>query len=374
MDCMKDFNLFEIEDLVMDEDFIRWVNAPVPMDETYWVNWLNRNPHKQLIIAEARRIVESIRMEQPVKSTAMIDVEIDKLLEAIGTNKISRINAAAPPARRLPWKKYMAAACIVLVIVVSFTVLFWSKNKKLEDKFYDGTAWSRQMVENNNTTDQAVVLALPDGSSVELSPKSRISYDGRFDSLATRDVYLSGQALFTVKKIPSHPFRVFANEIVAKVLGTSFSVRAFEKDTVIRVTVCTGKVSVYPHNKAVLKESAIPNKLGGIIVTPNQQLVYEKSSQEFQKILLKNPVMLSAISLNKSMAYEDASVDKVFNDLRRDYGINIVYDNELLKKCTVNADLSNESFYRKLDLICKAIGAQYEVIDAQVVIQSNGCE
>ena len=111
-----------------------------------------------------------------------------------------------------------------------------------------------------------------------------------------------------------------------------------------------------------------------MILTPNQQLVYEKSSKEFQKILLENPVMIAPVSVNKSMSYEDAAIDKVFNDLGKDYGINIVYDNELLKNCTVNADLSNESFYRKLDLICRAVGARYEVIDAQVVIMSNGCQ
>jgi len=51
-----------------------------------------------------------------------------------------------------------------------------------------------------------------------------------------------------------------------------------------------------------------------------------------------------------------------------------VYDVELLKKCTVTADLRNESFYRKLDLICKAIGADYEIIDGQIVIVTKGCK
>ena len=232
---------------------------------------------------------------------------------------------------------------------------------------------SRQLIENVNTSKNTITVALPDGSTVKLASNSRISYEDKFDSLLTRDVYLSGQAFFSVKKNPHHPFRVFANEIVAKVLGTSFTIRAFEKDTVIQVTVSTGKVSVYSQGPTTVKESAAPNKLSGIIVTPNQQLVYEKSRQEFQKILLENPVMINAVSVNRSMAYEDAPIDKVFDDLGRDYGINIVYDSDVLKKCTVTANLSNESFYHKLDLICRAMGARYEVMDAQVVIQSNGC-
>jgi hypothetical protein len=74
------------------------------------------------------------------------------------------------------------------------------------------------------------------------------------------------------------------------------------------------------------------------------------------------------------MLYEEAPLEKVFSQLGNDYGINIVYDVELLRKCTVTADLRNEPFFRKLDLICKAIGADYEIIDGQIVIVTKGCK
>lgn len=370
---MKDFNLFEIEDFVMDEDFIRWVNGKGKTDNDYWENWLKRNPHKHLIVAEARRILESIGSEQSVIPPADIELEIEKVLQTISLR-------SGPPFKLSPvhhlsarWK--YSSAAILMVAVLGVSAWFFSRGKKAPEKFaYVAVTSSRQLIENVNNTKNTITVRLPDGSTVQLASNSRISYDGKFDSMLTRDVYLSGQAFFNVKKNTHQPFRVFANEIVAKVLGTSFTIRAFEKDTVIRVTVSTGKVSVYSQVQSTVKESAAPNKPGGIIVTPNQQLVYEKSSQEFQKILLENPVMINAVSVNKTMAYEDAPVDKVFDDLGRDFGINIVYDSDLLRKCTVTADLSNESFYRKLDLICRAMGAKYEVIDAQVVIQSNGCQ
>ncbi|MEP6724719.1 MAG: FecR family protein [Bacteroidota bacterium] len=370
---MKDFSLFEIADFVMDEDFIRWVNAKSKADDISWENWLKRNPHKHLIVAEARRILESIGSEQSVISPAVIDLEIEKLLQAINLHSELPVELK-PVYRLLPIWKY-AAAAILIIGVLGVSAWIFSGEKKAPGKFaYTAVTSSRQLIENINTSKNTITVPLPDGSTVKLASNSRISYEDKFDSMPTRDVYLSGQAFFNVKKNPHHPFRVFANEIVAKVLGTSFTIRAFEKDTIIQVTVSTGKVSVYSQGQTTVKESAAPNKLSGIIVTPNQQLVYEKSRQEFQKILLENPVMINAVSVNKTMAYEDAPIDKVFDDLGRDYGINILYDNELLKKCTVTADLANESFYHKLDLICRAMGAKYEVIDAQVVIQSNGCQ
>ena len=77
---MKDFSLFDIADFVMDEDFIRWVNTKNKADDIYWENWLKRNPHKHLIVAEARRILESIGSEQAVVPPAVIDQEIQKVI------------------------------------------------------------------------------------------------------------------------------------------------------------------------------------------------------------------------------------------------------------------------------------------------------
>jgi transmembrane sensor len=121
--------------------------------------------------------------------------------------------------------------------------------------------------------------------------------------------------------------------------------------------------------------SRTTSQLGGIILTPNQELVYKKSEQRFQKSLLAEPIEITPkTAYQENMLYEEAPLEKVFSQLSRSYGINIVYDVELLKNCTVTADLRNEPFYRKLDLICKAIGADYEINDGQIVIVTKGCD
>jgi ferric-dicitrate binding protein FerR (iron transport regulator) len=227
----------------------------------------------------------------------------------------------------------------------------------------------KHLVERTNTSEVPVVLSLPDSSRITLMPQSRISYAENINTTALRDVYLLGEAFFQVTKNPHRPFRVFANEIVTKVLGTSFTIRSFEHDTSIRVIVRTGKVSVYAQASATDS-----GKKSEIILTPNQQLVYEKSAQKFQKILLDNPVMIVPPVMEQSMVYDDAPLEKVFNDLSKAYGINIVCDSDAVEKCTVTADLKNEPFYHKLDLVCRAIGARYELIDGQVVIESAGCK
>lgn len=369
---MKDFRLFDISDFVMDDDFIRWVNEKKSADNVFWENWLSQHTDKHMIVAEARRVLESIGTEQRVIDGAERHHEIERLMHTIrghfqepeGESRIVAIS-----------KKWWYAAATLLLAIASTGIYFLVKKDKGPEKFsYATITTSRQLIENINTSEKPIILTLSEGSTVALAGNSRISYPNNFDSADTRDVYLSGEAFFTVTKDPRRPFRVFANEIVTKVLGTSFRVRSFEKDTIIRVTVRTGKVSVYSQATTDAKETASPNQLGGIILMPNQELVYQKAKEKFQKTLLQFPIMVHPEATSQNMLYADVPLEKVFTQLSKIYGISIVYDNELLKKCTVTADLRNEPFYNQVLLICKAIGASYEIIDGQVVIQANGCE
>ncbi len=373
---MKDFRLYDIMDFVMDEDFIRWVQEKRPEDEVYWNNWLKSYPEKHLLVAEARRILESIRIEQRVFTLEELDKEAGKLLQTINGQSLQ--DRPRDRVRSISRRQWVAAAVLagLIVLTVKFVPLGKAGNdiKLAENYTYSKLTAQRLLIEQVNTTDKPIFITLADSSVVELSVNSRISYPRSFDSAGTRDVYLSGEAFFKVTKNPNLPFRVFSNELVTKVLGTSFKVRSFEKDSVIQVIVKTGKVSVYSQAATNVKEATVPDKQSGIILTPNQQLTYRKEGQQFQKVLLEKPAMIVPVMIDRNMVYEDTRVEEVFAQISKAYGINIVYDNDLLKDCTVTADLRNESFYDKLDLLCRAIGAGYEVIDGQVVIQSSGCQ
>jgi ferric-dicitrate binding protein FerR (iron transport regulator) len=367
---MKDFRLYDISDFVIDEDFIRWVHEQREEDNLFWNTWLQQHPDKHLLVATARRIVESIQFPQSNINEAQVEQEVSRLMNTITTRQIKE---EPEKATVVAFKWWYAAA--ILLLCVTGTWYFYIRDNKVPPYAYSAMVAAKQLIEHVNTSLKPLLLQLPDGSQVTLAPKSRISYAHTFGSAdtarngVTRDVYLLGEAFFQVTKNPHRPFRVFANEIVTKVLGTSFTVRSFEKDTTIQVTVRTGKVSVYAQAAAPAS-----SKMSEIILTPNQQLVYERTGQKFQKVLLNNPVMIVPRAVERSLVYDDAPLDKVFGDLSKVYGINIVFDNELLKKCTVTADLSSESFYQKLSLICSAIDAHYELIDGQVVIESTGCK
>jgi len=228
---MKDFRLYDISDFVMDEDFIRWVHEQREEDNLFWVNWLQQNPDKHLVIAEARLVVQSVQLQQITIEEKKVEQEVHKLLQTISAQHTSR-----QQSRRILTitKKYAwQMAAVLLLLCTTGALYLLTRNRPTHPFVYASITAHRNLIEKTNTTQKPLPVTLPDGSRIRLSPKSRISYSQNIDTASFRDVYLLGEAFFEVTRNVHRPFRVFANEIVTKVLGTSFTIRSFEKDTTI---------------------------------------------------------------------------------------------------------------------------------------------
>ncbi len=108
---------------------------------------------------------------------------------------------------------------------------------------------------------QRSTISLPDGSSAELNTDSLMQVNYSKDRREL--VLLKGEAFFDVRKDPSRPFIVMANDKLVKAVGTAFSVR-MEGDAV-RVTLVEGVVDVAQRRQDGL--------LGGTSEVPLQTLV-----------------------------------------------------------------------------------------------------
>ena len=86
-------------------------------------------------------------------------------------------------------------------------------------------------------------LLLADGTSILLNVASSITFPNAFLGKERR-VRLSGEAYFEVKHDTGHPFIVAVGQNEIKDLGTHFNVSAYAQDTLIKVTLIEGKVSV----------------------------------------------------------------------------------------------------------------------------------
>jgi transmembrane sensor len=114
--------------------------------------------------------------------------------------------------------------------------------------------------------------------------------------------------------------------------------------------------------------------LNEVILTPNQEVIYDVLKENFSKQIVATPQIIIAKPTLFHMHYEAKPVDKIFEELEENYGIDILFDAGLLSSCTLTTTLEEEGFHERIEIICRAIGATYEVQDAKVLIQSTGCQ
>lgn len=213
-------------------------------------------------------------------------------------------------------------------------------------------------------------IALPDGSTVLLQPASEIRLAAHFGD-QTREVHLKGEALFEVTRDADRPFVVHANEVVTRVLGTSFTVRAYEQDREITVAVKTGKVSVYTKKH---KASGPHGQVQEVVLNPNQKMVYHRLREVVSKRLVEKPEIILPDSKLFRMHFENAPVTEIFEVLSKNYGVEIRCDGNVLRHCSLTTSMSDEGLYERIEVICRAIGASYAISDdAAITIKSKGC-
>lgn len=206
-------------------------------------------------------------------------------------------------------------------------------------------------------------VALPDGSFVTLAPGTTLRYH-RVGASGHRVAYLKGEALFDVFHDEQHPFSVLTDQVVSTVLGTSFRVRAVAGQPDVQVQVLTGAVRVSPRTQV-----AGAALVAGVVVRPNQQAVYSPVRRQLWRELVAQPVQLAA----QSFVFDDQPVTEVLKALSAAYGVEIRYDAEALRNCTLNLRLGREPLFDKLNLVCEALGARYETADGRIIFHGRPC-
>ena len=265
--------------------------------------------------------------------------------------------------RHLAWVAGIAA-CLVLGIAWYSSV--YSAQKEDASAAID-TNHEQKGIEVKNTTPLEQKIKLEDGTTVLLKQNSAIVYDRSFNR-SKREIYLEGEAFFKVKRDISKPFIVHTGALVTEVLGTSFRVKSFDNAKTIEVMVASGKVSVYTEKASRRAER------NGVILTPNQRVVYDVNSRNIVPSIVDNPQPIATPgTAAPQLDFQEASLQSVLNALTELYGIEFVISNPVTKACRITADLNGLSMATQLKLICKSMDATYEKRGTVVFINGDGC-
>ncbi len=269
----------------------------------------------------------------------------------------------------------VAAAVVGILLVGGYFVLNWIEDSSRAISYNTNVESVRsitgEIFEKQNLGAHPMLVNLPDGSSLLLQPKTRISYNPKTFGIERRELIMEGEVFFEVFKDKERPFIVYANNMIAKVLGTSFTIRTDSKLHTAEVLVKSGKVSVFTQNDSRKKSKIEGRELEGVIIEPDQKLeVRRKGTLNLIPEKIKENDLLEEIEY-LSFNFNEERAEHVFRTIEKAYKVEIVYDHEKLSSTKLTAHLGDEPLREKLKLICMALEASFEEIENRIVIKSK---
>lgn len=249
------------------------------------------------------------------------------------------------------WKKYAVAA-----LVIGFLAgIGWWTLKQVHQAIQENVQQPipSNEIALNNMTERMYLVVLSDSTKVWLSPNSVLQYPDKFTG-KERTVHLKGEAFFEVTKNPQRPFVIYSGQLITRVWGTSFLVKAVEGKPA-EVTVLTGKVSVqkkgmhqdmvmlYPHQKAVLTDQ------GQLLKEEDGD---EANVQRWQKV---------------NLSFENTPLSEVITSLEKHFDVQIRCSDAALLNYTLTGDFNEQHLSDVLELIEKSLNIHYRMLNDSVM-------
>lgn len=364
-----DYSNFDVEDFAADDWFLKWVIDADPGATVFWEDYRRKDPERTVKIDQARAFVLSL---YEAEKTPDNPHRAKKLWRSINT-EVTLLSLEKRASPRFGFLRVAASVSIVIMFLAAAWYGIKGREAFSADDPVAKADTYKDFIEKINNTGGVIEVRLSDGSIVRMEKNTRLQYRPDYQGEPYREVYLSGEAFFEIAKNPHQPFLVYASDVVTRVLGTSFRVKACADEQNVLVAVKEGKVSVYSAKDQKKSRHIRKAEVKGVVLTSNQQVFYRGAEDSFNKTLVEAPEVVNGNAGQFGFAFEDTPVKDVFNLLEKAYGVELIFDEEVLQNCYLTVPLGEEPLFEKLTIICRTIGATYELIDAKIIISSKGC-
>jgi ferric-dicitrate binding protein FerR (iron transport regulator) len=293
----------------------------------------------------------------------------ERLLEKIEDNDIRPMPR---PSITIPLKPIIRiAAAAVVILALSVTGLFFFRSHKL-----NSIAHLYEVIAPKGSRS---VITLADGSKVWLNSGTILQYNSDFGK-RTREVYLEGEAYFSVSENKDLPFRVRTKEIYITALGTAFNVKAYNDENIIETTLEKGNILIEHINTSASDIYQAP-----VSLKPNQKAIFTRSSGDLSvndtkpAIITseKNPKVMAIPVLIKVDSLIDTHLSTSWKDnkwifkskmlkelapiLERRYDITISFIDTTLYSYKFTGTLKEESLEQVLKALTLAAPIQFNV-------------
>lgn len=328
---MMNADKMSIEELLSDESFINYCKGVSPGDIAFWENYIQENPDKALFVEHAKEqyvhLFNALALADLEEQAARLENSLEQregtlVIEMEKFEKQKR-------GKVLPLLlKITAAAMVVAGLFVTINYFVAGRDNSI--KTYAAVYGERKNIQ------------LPDGSVVTLNAGSSIKINEKY-GIATRDVYLEGEAFFEVKHDTTLPFIVHTPAMDVKALGTAFNVKAYLNEKNTETSLISGLVEVTLKENNNLKLLLYPNqkiewKNGNTNGTGNNSAAAIKDTFLNVTDSLKKELVLTNTGDIKEIAWKENKLifdDEEFEDiavlLERWYGAKINFKDTAIR-------------------------------------------
>ena len=232
------------------------------------------------------------------------------------------------------WTVSAVAACMTI-----FAIIGWRINT-----LHECTCC---LVSSSNSKGE---FTLPDGSTVWLNKDSRLYYSNDFKG-KTREVKLEGEGYFDVAKDTEHPFIVQAGDMSIKVLGTRFTVSAYEDEPVQAYLEEGSIIATVPEHEPVR-------------LTPDHAIRYESDSNRL--VTYKENASDHTAWTDSRLEFVNKPLNDIMECLEHWYCVDIsCSDMEMAADIRLSMTIRQES-------IDEIFGAISTIADLSYIMDSNG--
>ncbi len=206
-------------------------------------------------------------------------------------------------------------------------------------------------------------LVLPDGTKVWLNAGSKMTYDKDY-GVNIREVNLTGEAYFDVKKNPQKPFIIHTGKINIRVLGTAFNVRCYPNENNTETSLVRGSLEVTmkegqekfilkPNEKLVVKNTESQliksnHSQPGKQITKGSGNVFEISRLS---VLPRDNSIVETSWVNNKLVFRSETFEQVALKMERWYAVSILFKDEKLKEKKFTGAFENETIDQALNAL-----------------------
>lgn len=335
----KTFGDYQVEDFVTDESFANYHFRLNETDQLFWETWILKHPGKAAMAEEAKSILDMLSL---TLSRAEYKEELKHIKDAIAIEKVPGRTSEISIFRRLNWKRLpegiRTKAIMIAAVVIPVLFVLLIGKYFLSGSFYKKEA---SLTIKHNSENLPIVFTLEDGTVITLAGNSSLKYPAKFTE-KERKVYLEGEAQFQVTKDPDHPFKVYEDNIIATVLGTTFNVKKQSNDSVICVELITGKLGV----EAISPSGELSKS---IILEPNQRAIYAVYNQSLIKETWKQNKEEN--SARYHLVFKQSGFEEISERIKALYGVTII-NRSNKKSWRFTGEFNNTTAKEVMENIC----------------------